>query len=251
MSTISRTGCRYSSLICAQGALRRRIEEADALHEIAEQLDADREAVDRREHVEDAAAHGEGPRIFDDRGAQIAAAREQLDGAVAIELLLGLDEIDERSECGASDHAPAQRLDRGHEHLAARALRESEQRRHAAEHDAAVGRHVGVGARVIGRQAHDARLGEWVALVGARHEERQVSLQPFGAFLVGDHDEERPTRGGAALGQMREHDGDEGAARVVKLRALTVCAQPRHLREPGARAVVPGLVSITHGGPRA
>ena len=54
----------------AHGPLRLGVEEADRLDQIAEELDAQREAIERHEGVDDAAAHGERARILDDRHAR-------------------------------------------------------------------------------------------------------------------------------------------------------------------------------------
>ena len=65
----------------AHGPLRLGIEEADRLDQIAEELDAQREAIERHEDVDDAAAHGERARILDDRHARVAALDQLVDRA--------------------------------------------------------------------------------------------------------------------------------------------------------------------------
>ena len=64
---VSRTGCRWTLVQRAQRALRRRVVEPDRLDVVAEQLDADGMAVERREEIDDPAAHRERPGVLDHR----------------------------------------------------------------------------------------------------------------------------------------------------------------------------------------
>ena len=123
----------------AHGALGDRIEEADRLDQVAQQLEPDRVAVQRREDVDDAAAHGEGAGVLDHGGAAVAGARQQGGGGVAIDLLLGGEDVDEGGELGARDDAAGERGGRGDQDLTAKALRQAEQRGLAPHDGAAIG----------------------------------------------------------------------------------------------------------------
>ena len=69
----------------AQRALRAGVVEADRLDLVAEQLDAHRVPVDRREDVDDRAAHGEGAGVLDHRRAREAGGQQHRDRLVAVE----------------------------------------------------------------------------------------------------------------------------------------------------------------------
>ena len=95
-------------------ALARRIELADRLHLVAEQLDPHRRGAMGRKHVEDPAAHGELAALLDERHPRITRADQRRDERVAVDRLPELE----------VHGAPAHELARGH------ARRERGPRRH-------------------------------------------------------------------------------------------------------------------------
>jgi hypothetical protein len=93
-------------------ALRRGVEEPDALDVVAEELEADGARVADGEDVEDAAAHGEVARVLHERHAMVAPAGETLRERFGGDRLAGDDVHDRLREHGARQAPLAPRLDR-------------------------------------------------------------------------------------------------------------------------------------------
>ena len=139
----------------AKGALAGRIERAHRLDLVAEQLDADRQAVQRREQIDDAAAHGEGARVLDHRRAAEAGREQRVDGLVAADDLAALELERERQQLAGRDHAAHKRRG-GHDDGARRdrtAAGQAVERGHAAHQRAAIRRDLGVGRGARRRDA--------------------------------------------------------------------------------------------------
>ena len=74
----------------ALGALARRVELADRLHLVPEELHAQGQGALRGKEVEDVAAHGELPRLLDERHARIAGGQQCLHQCVTVDPLAHL-----------------------------------------------------------------------------------------------------------------------------------------------------------------
>ena len=79
----------WGSVCCER--LARRVELADRLDLVAQQLYAQRQAAVRRIQIEDAAAHGELAPLLDQRHARVARGHQRLDQRVAVDHLPDLE----------------------------------------------------------------------------------------------------------------------------------------------------------------
>jgi hypothetical protein len=177
----------------AHAPLQRRVEGAKREHEVAVELDSDRVFARRRPQVEDRAAHGERAGIFDERHADVAGRREARDELVAIDLLLGQEQIRVPLDLAARYDA-AGKPRRGHDQEAPRDLLGEVEQRHEARHGAAPVRvHVGVRARL--RRCEE----EYVALrrLGRPRAPDEVEVVHHSScrFHVGGHAHDRPRVG--------------------------------------------------------
>ena len=180
----------------AQRPLRGRVVEADRLDLVAEQLDADRVAVDRREEVDHRAAHRERPRVLDDRRAREAGAHQR-----ARRSRRGRASCPTRSPRTAPSNGARGTTRRNSAaadattHARREPLRQPEQRRHPPQGRAPIGLHLGIGRRLGRRQLQHPRGASGSSLAAAGGRKNARSLAPrLGRLLVGDQIDER--RGG-------------------------------------------------------
>jgi hypothetical protein len=178
----------------AQRALRARVVEADRLDQVAEQIDAHGQPVERGKDVHDPAAHGERAGILDDRRAPVARALQEADELLPVQLLLRNDEVAELGQLGAGDHAAQQGGRAGHDDVPGEPLAEPEQGGQPAHDRRPVGRELGVRAGFDSGQVQHPRRGRRVVARRARasgQEKRGIPNNGEGLRLVRDHDHER------------------------------------------------------------
>ncbi len=170
----------------AQRALALRIEHAERFHLVAEQLDAHRVRRERREHVDEAAAHGERARLVHHGRARPSPRDEERGELVAIDRVLRPDRPAARRQLRCGQRLADDRLGgRDHEPRPQRGLGDAVQRGHPVHDARAVGREIGVRRDVDPRQHRD--------VVDAP--EREVLGQRAGRRIVGrDHDQHRLAR---------------------------------------------------------
>ena len=163
------------------GALGRRIEEAERLHRVPEQLDADRPAVERTEDVDDAAAGRERAEVLDERGRLVPHLRESAEECVAVELLSDADHLAEPVEHVRREHPLVERAPAEHQRRKAGPLTEVEQRAQPLGDHGGIGRQLVPGEDLVARKLQDVGLDE-----GARpaEEEGEVRRQLLGRVLV-------------------------------------------------------------------
>ena len=194
----------------AGGALRLRIERADLLHQVAEELEPSRLGVQGRPDVEHAAADGEGAGIVHQRDAGVAGRGELAGQLVAVVLHLQRDLQAPPIQGGAGKHTAPDGLDRAdHDRLLAEV--QAEEGRETLLRDEPVRGEPFVRQHFVARDAHHG------AVAG---EEPQVALQRLRRLLVGLHADERPLRVLRQPDQRVSAGGAEKAARLDLARAF-------------------------------
>ena len=176
-----------------QRALGGRIEQANRFDLVAQQLDAQRMAINRRKQIQHRPPHRERPRIFHHLHALKARLHQPLDEAFALDAGPGLDREAQALEVLARDHPPEKRAARGHHHRRAALPGQLEQQRHARHQRPAIGLHLGVGRATFGRQLLGGSGRRGIVAAGPLgQEEPQVSQARLGLVLVGDQEQHRP-----------------------------------------------------------
>ncbi len=196
--------CPQAVLGDLQGALVGDLEVADLLDVVAPELDAQRVFLGRREHVEDAAAHGELAALLDQFDPGVRGCGERLDDRVQVGGLTG-----------AQGHRlqVAEALDLGLEHRADRGdddgdraglgvvragVREAPQDGEAAADRVGAGREALVREGLPGRVVHDTVR---------RQDRAQRRGQVLRLAARGRHGEDGPA---GLTGQRRHHEGARG-----------------------------------------
>ena len=205
-------------------ALSERRERSHLLDLVAEELDAERLAARAREHVDDAAAHGELPAILDAIDTLVAGEGERLGEPVDTRLVAGPDRDGSRPRCDRRHPLGEGRRGRAHEPAA----REHVERPVALAHEVWWRLEPGFVAHAPAGKKRDTlfaeqparRLGRVsrVGVLGQQHEERTTGV------LVQSGQEQRQHRlrdagarrqsvreGAEALGALKL--GDEGCER--------------------------------------
>ena len=233
------------------GALARRVELADRLDLVAEELDANGAVGLRGMDVEDAAAHRELAGLLHDRHARVAGGHQRLDEDVAIEGLADL-EVDRP---GADDlpggHAQGQgrprgdddgrRLGRRQGAVALVAREPPVEDVHALRDHEGLGAEALVGLGVVAREDPHARRG--VRRVGLAERSAEVVGEDVAGPGVGDEHEHRPIP--VVLDEVRDGDRARGTAKAHDARTALARGQPRgELRE--VARLDPGRKSLFH-----
>ena len=192
MSWNSATGTRSSPRRLRFAALRLRIEGADRLQRVAEEIEPHRHVHAGRKQIEDAAAHRVFARLAHGRGAGEAVELQPFDHAVHAEHIAGRHRQRMGGDEFARRHALQRGVDRGQQHrrlVAALHARQPRQRGHALRHHAGIRRHAVVGQAIPGREFHHHDIGT---------EERQRARQRRHALAVAaDHGKRNRRRVGA------------------------------------------------------
>ena len=144
------------------GALRLRIEAADRLQRVAEEIEPHRQVHARREQVEDAAAHSVIARLAHSRRADEAVEFQPLHHAGHAQRVAGSGGERLLADQVLRRHALQHRVDGGEQHrrlVAAGDARKPRQRGHALRHDAGMRRHAIVGLAIPGRKLQDFEVG--------------------------------------------------------------------------------------------
>ncbi len=264
-------------------ALARRIELADRLHLVAEQLDAQRPLALGREEIEDVAPHRELARLLDERHALVARGQEHLDQRVAIERLPHLEVYGARAHRLARGNAQHQRRPGRHHHgrglphgrcavAGPGAGQPAVEDVHALRHHEGLGREALVGLGVVAREGAHApalrRLAQRRAQVveegvaglgvGHQHEHRPLAVRPH--ELRGDDTARRPPQPAEPHGALpRHHLRDHVVERLEParlrgfVRQIALCTHKRPAAPPrrgvGRRGLaLPPRVSAARGG---
>ena len=189
------------------GALARRVELAQLLHLVAQQLDADRSLAVGREEVEDVPADGQLAPLLDEWHALVAGSDQQLDQRVPVDGLPHL-EMDRLRAHGVSRRHPQRERRPGRDHDRRRldpAVPRGQQP--AVEHVHALGDHERlrrealVGLDVVAREDPHAPPALGLAQVHA-----QVGREEVGRLRVGGEHEDR-----ARLARGRDPRSELGA----------------------------------------
>ncbi len=142
----------------AERALGQRVEGADTLELVAEQVEPERAFAAAREDVDDAAAYGILARLHHRAAAPIAVARETGEQLSAVDALAGA----RREQAGAQRlrrrHLLHQGIDRGDDQTRSARLEQPGQRVEPARHDVGIRRNPIVGQAVPGRQHRDLEI---------------------------------------------------------------------------------------------
>ena len=144
------------------GALRLRIEAADRLQRVAEEIEPHRQVHARREQVEDAAAHRIVARLAHGRGADEAVELQPLHDARHAQHVAGRGGERLLANQILRRHALQHRIDGGEQHrrlVAPGDAREPRQRGHALRHDAGVRRYAVIGLAVPGGKLQHLEVG--------------------------------------------------------------------------------------------
>ena len=189
-------------------ALRLRVERAQALDGVTEELDADGLRVERRPEVEDTAADREGTGILDQRDLRVPRRRELCRQLVPI--LGGGDRELERAriERLPRQHPAGEPAHREHDHARVAEV-EVEEARQPRHRRLRVWREPLVGQHLVAGQADDGGIR-----VGLRPEEAQVALESLGGLFVGFHADEGTLQRTGEMGQRVTARGAMQAGRA-------------------------------------
>ncbi len=169
-----------------------RVERFDRHDEITVELDAHGLREVRRPHVEQAPAHRERARIFDERHANVPGLGEPRDEPVAVEPVLGDHAMRVRPHDRARHELSRERR-RGHDEQVGRiGEREPRERRHARHARATIGVHLRVGRCLVVREHERFFLSE----------EREVVREASRRVRVVRHEDDAPS---AARHLRRDH----------------------------------------------
>ena len=155
-----RRGHQRERLCSAGGALVGRVEAPHRLDLVAEEIEPQRAALARREHVDDRPAHRELARVMDRVGAVIAIGDEQPDQRVALDPLALGQSPSQLAHPERGQHALCKRVGRHHQQLRPFEWRlQRMKRRQPLGHHAQCGAGAIVGQAVPRRQAQHLDLG--------------------------------------------------------------------------------------------
>ena len=184
-------------------SLRLRIERADCLQRVAEEIKADRQVHAGRIEIENAAAHRVVARLAHRRGAGEAVELQPGHDARHANDVAGRDRQRVRRREVARRHALQRGVTRGEQHrglVAALHAGEPRQRGHALRHHAGIRRHPVIGQTIPGREFHGQNIGpeegerarqrRHALAVAADHAERdcrRVQPRRDGAREIGQH----------------------------------------------------------------
>jgi hypothetical protein len=194
----------------AAGTLGQRIEGADLLHLVAEQVQAIGLLGARWEDVDDVAAHGEISRLHHSANPVIAGPGQETRQFLGCHMVAGFQGAAQVGKGLVRRHALQQGARRGQHHhriFAGRARSQSRQGRETCPGNRRIGRDTVVGQAVPGRELHDMGLGSKEAQGIGK------ALGPFG--IACNHQD---VAGARFRGQCREHrriDAFGGAANDI------------------------------------
>ncbi len=211
----------------ARGALRVGVERLHLLQRVAEEVEADRRDAARREHIDDAAAHGIFAGLHDGAGALEAGQVKPLQQPVHVHALPCGDGLQRLADELARRQALQDGVDGGQHdgRAAARSHRQSGKRGDAGRHDLRVRADAVVRHRVPGRESdHPDRRGE----------EFQPLRQRLQPPVVAGHVQEEGRRSSAgSLGlrdQLGQHQRPEPVRHAGQDLAGVFCLGRRFVR---------------------
>ena len=190
VNSTSRAGMSVASFSELRRPLRRRVEQPERLDRVAEQLDAQRPAVERAEDVDDPAAGREGAQVLDQRRRLVAHVGQPAEEGVAVEVLAHAHHLAQRVQHVRREHPLVERAPGEHQRREPGPLAQVEQRAEPLGDHGRVGRQLVPGQHLVAGELQHVGLHQRAR---AAEEERQIRGQLLGRVLVrGDAQQRRP-----------------------------------------------------------